>query len=188
VYDIMTTYGIGHTDTMNSVWYVVDAIKRHPRFEISYPADHAKQRSIAQGIGNVSAVNFGCCAGAIDGILIWIHKLSPKECDNSGFSAGKFLCGRKKNFGLNCQAVCDARGRILDISMIFPGSISDVLAFEGMSLFHRLEDRILAPGLCLFGDNTSSNTLYMATPYAAVNGRTQDLYNFYHGFPGTNTY
>ena len=29
-YDIMTTYGIGHTDTMNSVWYVVDAINKHP--------------------------------------------------------------------------------------------------------------------------------------------------------------
>jgi hypothetical protein len=30
-YDIMTTYGIGHTDTMNSVWYVMDAINKHPR-------------------------------------------------------------------------------------------------------------------------------------------------------------
>ena len=68
----MTTYGIGHTDAMNRVWYVVDALNRHPRFEISYPADHAKQRSITQGFANVSAANFGCCAGAIDGILIWL--------------------------------------------------------------------------------------------------------------------
>jgi DDE superfamily endonuclease len=153
VYDIMTTYGIGHTDAMNSFWYVVDAINRHPRFEISYPADHAKQQSIAQGFANVSAAGFQCCAGAIDGILIWIHKPSPKECDNSGCSAGKFHCTRKKKYGLNCQAVCDVRGRILDISILYPGSTSDVLAFEGMSLFHRLEDGILAPGLCLFGDN-----------------------------------
>ena len=164
-----------------SGWYVVDAIKNHPRFEKSYSADHAKQRLIAQGFANVSAANFGCCAGAIDGILlIWIDKPSPKECDNSGYSAGKFHCGRKKKFGLNCQSVGDAWGRILDISILFPGSTSDVLAFEGMSLFHRLEDGILAPGLCLFGDNAYLITPYMATPYAAVNGRTQDLYNFYH--------
>ncbi len=110
----------------------------------------------------------------------WIHKPSPKECDNSGCSAGKFHCGRKQKFGLNCQAVCDAQGRILDISILFPGSMSDVLVFEGMSLFHRLEDGILAPGLCLFRDNAYLNTPYLATPYVAVSGGTQDLYNFYH--------
>ena len=33
-YDIMTTYGISHTDTIYSVWYVVDAINRHPNFAI----------------------------------------------------------------------------------------------------------------------------------------------------------
>jgi hypothetical protein len=32
-YDNMTTYGIGHSDTINSCCYVVDAINRHPRFE-----------------------------------------------------------------------------------------------------------------------------------------------------------
>ena len=29
-YDIMRTYGISHTDTINSYWYAVDAINRHP--------------------------------------------------------------------------------------------------------------------------------------------------------------
>jgi hypothetical protein len=43
----MTIYGIGYTDTFNSVWYVVDAVNRHPRFNIVYPDDHDKQRSIA---------------------------------------------------------------------------------------------------------------------------------------------
>lgn len=180
VYDIMSTYGIGHTDTLNSCWYVVDAVNRHPRFKISYPEDHTKQLSIAQGFKRVSAAGFECCAGAVDGILIWIHKPSPKECDYTGCSAGKFLCSRKKKFGLNCQAVCDARGRILDISIVYPGSTSDCLAFEGMSLFQKLEDGILAPGLCLFGDNAYLNTPYMATPYPAAGRGTKDAYNFYH--------
>lgn len=179
-YDIMTTFGVSHTDTINSYWYVVDAVNQHPGFTISYPDDHDKQRSIAAGFAEVSSAGFGCCSGAVDGIMIWTHKPSMKDCFNVGCSPGKFLCGRKKKYGLNCQAVCDVRGRFLDISILYPGSTSDCLAFEGMSLFHRLEQGILAPELCLFGDNAYLNTAYMATPYAGVSGGTKDAYNFYH--------
>jgi hypothetical protein len=179
LYDIMTTYGIGHTDAINSCWYVVDAINRHPHFNIAYPVDHNVQHAIAEGFRQVSSANFKCCAGAIDGILIWIHKPSESDCIKSGCDSGKFYCGRKKKFGLNCQAVSDVRGRILHISIVYPGSTSDCLAFEGMSLFQKLEHGILAPGLCLFGDNAYLNTPYMATPYPAVSGGTKDAYNFY---------
>ncbi len=179
-YDLMTTYGIGHSDTIRSYWYVIDAINSHPNFKIEYPDDHEDQRQIARGFQKVSGADFKCCAGAIDGILIWIHKPSKKDCADVGCNDGKFMCTRKSKFGLNCQAVCDVRGSILDISIMYPGSTSDCLAFEGMSLFHRLENGLLAPGLCIFGDNAYMNTPYMATPYAAVSGGTKDAYNFYH--------
>jgi hypothetical protein len=97
-----------------------------------------------------------------------------------GCDTGKFMCGRKKKYGLICQAVCDIRGLILDISIMYPGSTSDCLAFKGMSLFRDLEEELLAPGLCLFGDNAYLNTSYMATPYTGVSGGIKDLYNFYH--------
>jgi hypothetical protein len=180
VYNIMTTYGISHTDAINSCWYVVDAVNSHPNFKIAYPEEHDKQQSIAEGFRQVSGANFSCCAGAIDGILIWVHRPRERDCVQSGCSAGKFFCGRKKKFGLNCQAVSNVRGRILDISMIYPGSTSDCLAFEGMTLFQKFESGILAPGLCLFGDNAYLNTFYMATPYAAVSGGSKDAYIFYH--------
>jgi hypothetical protein len=177
----MSTYGIGHTDAINSCWYVVDAINRHPNFNIAYPVDHGIQHCIAEGFRQVSSANFESCAGAIDGILIWMHKPSVNECIISGCGSGKFLCERKKKFGLNCQAVSDVRDRILRISIVYPGSTSYCLAFEGMSLFQKLEqDGILAPGLCLFGDNAYLNTPYMATPFAAVLGGTLDSYDFYH--------
>jgi hypothetical protein len=54
-YDIMTTYGLGHTDTINSYWHVVDAINKHPGFDIMYPDNHDKQRSIAKGFYKVSS-------------------------------------------------------------------------------------------------------------------------------------
>jgi hypothetical protein len=47
LYDSIATYGIGHTDTINSCsWYIVDAINKHPRFAIQYPDVHSVQRSI----------------------------------------------------------------------------------------------------------------------------------------------
>ena len=33
-YDLMTTYGTGHTDTIKSFWYVIDAINRNPQSEV----------------------------------------------------------------------------------------------------------------------------------------------------------
>jgi hypothetical protein len=113
IYDIMTTFGVSHTDAIDSCWYVVDAVNTHPSLKIVYPDDHEVQHAIARGFSQVSAANFGCCAGAIDGILIWIHKPSLKDCIEAGCDAGKFFCGRKHKFGLNCQAVGDACGKIL---------------------------------------------------------------------------
>jgi hypothetical protein len=59
----------------------------------------------------------------------------------------KYLCGRKHKFGLNCQAVCDARGRFLDMSITYGGSSSDCLAFEDSNLHKRLEDGLVNMGM-----------------------------------------
>jgi hypothetical protein len=68
----MTTYGISHTDTIDSFWFVVDAINKHPAFAIVYPTNHDNQRSIAAGFSVLSSAGFPCCAGAVDGIVGYI--------------------------------------------------------------------------------------------------------------------
>ena len=73
------------------------------------------------------------------------------------------------------------KGRFLDMSILYPGSTADCLAFEGMAVYHKLEGGLLAPGLCLFGDNAYLNAPYMATPYAGGTvDKSKDAYNFYH--------
>jgi hypothetical protein len=179
--DIIGLLGVGHTDILDSVWFVVDAVNMHPNFKLQYTACAEKQAAIAAEFLSKSAAGFDCCAGAIDGILIWIHRPTERECKKLGVSSGKFFCARKNKFGLNCQAVSDARGRILDMSIVFPGTTSDVLSFEGSTLFQRLEAGLLSPNLCLFGDNAYLNSTYMATPYAGVSlDVPRDAYNFYH--------
>jgi hypothetical protein len=93
-YNIMTTFQIGFIETINiSIWYVVDAINSNKDFNLSYPTNHDEQHAIAEGFRKVSGAGFNCCAGAIDGILIWTHKPHEKDCLIVGCNSGKFLCG-----------------------------------------------------------------------------------------------
>lgn len=169
-YDVITTFGISHSEVFPSVWYVVDAINKTKQFDILYPESHEEQKKIAEGFKEASSVNFDCCAGAIDGILIWILKPTLADAKAVGVDQQKFMCGRKHKFGLNCQAVCDVRGRFLDISITCGGASSDVVAFEGSDLKRRLDLGLLALNLILFGDNAYINSKYMVTPYPNTSG------------------
>ena len=90
---------------------------------------------------------------------------------------------------MNCQAVSDCRGRILDISIKYGGTSSDCLAFEASDLHTRLENGLMhrdgdKQRFVLFGDNAYLNTAYMATPFTNAAGDpnrvAEDSYNFYH--------
>ena len=179
-YDIMTNYGISHSETLDSVWYVVDAVNRTREFDISYPESAGEQQKIASEFKRISSVNFSNCGGALDGILIWMLKSSLADAKRAGVDQQKFFCGRKNKYGLNCQAVCDARGKFLDISIVYGGSSSDLLAFEKSALKQRLDRGLLAETkLVLFSDNAYINSSYMVTPYPNTSGGARDNYNFF---------
>jgi hypothetical protein len=79
VYDIMLIFGIGRADVSKSTWICVEAIRQCKQFDIAYPTCHIAQKAIAQGFYEKSAANFKCCAGALDGLLIWTNR--PTESD-----------------------------------------------------------------------------------------------------------
>jgi hypothetical protein len=179
--DICLVHGISHTEVFRSVWKVVNAVNRCPQLAFSFPRQHSKQKAIAKGFKSVSKAGFGCCVGAVDGMLVWLEKPFERDCDIAQVGPKKFLCGRKKKFGFNLQGVCDHLGRFLDVCIGHPASTSDFLAFSISPLFSKLEEEgFLYPGLCLFGDNAYCNTNYMATPYKGIRSGTKDDYNFYH--------
>ena len=100
-----------------------------------------------------------------------------KETKKAGVGHKKFLCGWKHKYGLNCQAVPDCRGRIIDISIKYGGASSDCMAFEASDLHKWLKNGLLhqdAPSnnerFVLFGDNAYLNSSYMATPFTNVGG------------------
>ena len=91
-YDIMCKYGVSHTEVFRSVWFVVDAVNKVEDFHISYPSTREEQMRIADGFKKKSGAGFTECAGAIDGILIWIHRPTIKESELSGVGSTKYLC------------------------------------------------------------------------------------------------
>jgi hypothetical protein len=180
-YDISLVHGISHTEVFRCVWTVVDAVNKCPTFAFGYPSSWVEQQSIADGFKEISRGIFDCCAGAIDGILVWIERPSNKHCELSECGTKKFFCGRKKKFGLNMQATCDHNKKFLDIYLKHPASTSDYLSFCSSPLFCKLESNdFMKPGLCIFGDNAYVNTSYMATPYKSVKDGSKDAYNFFH--------
>ncbi|KAL3783553.1 hypothetical protein HJC23_008184 [Cyclotella cryptica] len=144
-----------------------------PQFNIFYPESLEAQRRIAARYEKSSTPKINNCAGAIDGILIWTTKPSLAEAKSSGIDQKKYLCGRKHKFEFNCQAVSDAQGRFLDVSIIYGGSTSDCLAFEGSDLYKRCTQGLMKQDFgklpfVLFGDNAYLNSSFMATPYPNV--------------------
>jgi hypothetical protein len=180
VYDIALIHGISVTEVHQSVWQVVNAVNKCSDLKFEFPEDWAAQRLVAAGFEKKSRAGFSICAGAIDGLLIWIEKPTEYDCELAKCGAKKFFCGRKKKFGLNMQGTCDSHGRFLDVMIEHPGATSDYLAFSTSVLKHKLErNGFLAPELTLFGDNAYVNTSYMATPYKGASAGTKDNYNFY---------
>ena len=67
------------------------AVNNLPEFKIEYPSCVDEQQRIAADFKRVSGVGFDNCAGAIDGVLIWIQKPSLREAKRVGVDQMNFL-------------------------------------------------------------------------------------------------
>jgi hypothetical protein len=83
----MANYGISKKSVSESVRAVVEAENNLDEFIIEYPDSEEVQLEIARKFQSVSEINFRNCAGAIDGILIWI--LKPLKEDAFLWKQGK---------------------------------------------------------------------------------------------------
>jgi len=117
MWDIMISHGVSHSEAYSSIWAVVDVVNQEASFQISYPSSHAEQERIAAEFARKSECGFDNCAGCIDGMLVWMEKPTKSSCTEAGVDSAKFFCGQKHKYGLNMQAVCDARRRFIDVSI-----------------------------------------------------------------------
>ena len=179
-HDIALVHGVSHSAVFVSVWKVVDAVNQCPELGFEFPSDHDAQFKLAEGFARRSKAGFKNCAGAIDGMLLWIEKPTAADCEEAECGPAKFFCGRKSKFGLNFQAICDAEGRFLDVFIGNPTSTSDFLSFTTSPIYFKLDvPNFLAKGLSIFGDSAYVNCRYMVTPFKAVKSGPKDAFNYY---------
>eukprot|EP00970_Alexandrium_tamarense_P014129 scaffold3895_cov97-Alexandrium_tamarense.AAC.3 len=132
--DVATNHCVNDDQPMVSFWMVIDAIHKSSQMDIQFPTLHEEQEKVAKEFRSKSNIGISCCAGAIDSILIWIHKPSDADCATLGFGQTKFFCGRKKKFGLNVQAVCGAWRCFLWVVIRYPGRrVTSLLLIEALS-------------------------------------------------------
>jgi DDE superfamily endonuclease len=185
--DICAAYRVHSSVVYQSIWMVVEAINKTKELQIQFPTKHEDQQVLANEFTHRSSIGLNNCAGCVDGILIWINKPTIPELQKLKIG-GKNLLWAQKKFGLNMQAVCDARRRFLDIEIMHPGATSDYLAFATSTLHKKLvADNVhvagqpfLFPGLVLYGDNAYINTKWMVVPFKLVSSGPKDTYNFFH--------
>jgi hypothetical protein len=132
--DVATNHCVNDDQPMVSFWMVIDAIHKSSQMDIQFPTSHEEQEKVAKEFRSKSNIGISCCAGAIDSILIWIHKPSDADCATLGFGQTKFFCGRKKKFGLNVQAVCGAWRCFLWVVIRYPGRrVTSLLLIKALS-------------------------------------------------------
>ena len=179
--DIGIAHGVSHCQVFRSAWRIVDAVLATEALDISFPVDHREQRRIAAEFKACSKAGFDCCAGPIDGMLVWVECPSLECCEIAQCGRKKFFCARKNKFGVGFQGVCNAHSRFLDVSIGHPATTSNYLGFTTSSIYYKVQQKgFLANGLCLFGDSAYVNTEYMATPFKNVSSGPKDDCNFYH--------
>jgi hypothetical protein len=81
---------------LESVWNVVEALNGLPDFYRKYPADQNIQKQIAAEFHLATSAGFKNCTGAVDSVLIWIHRLSKADAaDKAKIGVKKLFCGPK---------------------------------------------------------------------------------------------
>ena len=167
-YIISVMFGMLQLSVLDSIVAMVDTVTGSEEIDTTFRSGHAKQRKRLCGFQRKSPLaGFSICAGYINGSVIWTHKPTKADCEDSGVDETTFFCGRKDKFGLNIQAVCTHKKRFMSISILYGASDLDHLAFEISELtqYELSVEEFLAQGLCIVGDNACSNTFCMVTPY-----------------------
>ena len=167
------------SDVYHSIWGIIDVIHICTKLEIKFPKCHENRSKWPEnsnlnqpwGLIIVWGILMAYSFGQV--ILVLFAYLEP-NLDARFFSL-------VEKIGLNMQAICDSKHRVLDIDIAHPDSTPDYLAFGPSPICTLLKTKgFLSPGLTIYGDNAYMNTLYMASPFKSISSGVKDAYNFYH--------
>ena len=180
--DVVRIHGVSKPAVFRCIRQVLRAVNKHPLVgKPKFPTDEVEAEQYAQEWARLSGPPGGRrgalsrCIGAIDGIIIKTR--SPSK--NETVRVTDFYSGHKKTVGLNVQVVCDAKKRILFLSVLCPGKTNDLVAYESSKIASLIEG--LPEGYYAVGDNAYVNSNHLLVPFPGKlsNADPRDAFNFY---------
>jgi hypothetical protein len=156
----------------------ISALLSEDDLKIKLPEDAEEWERVRQGFENISSFGlFKNTVGAMDGFFTPMIQPRVADCNNNPMA---YMSGHYGQFGLNCQAVCDARERFLFFGVVAPGKTNDNIAFEYCTA---LKEKIneLPYGLFMVGDAAYTPCERLLIPLVGAQrlDPVNDAYNFY---------
>lgn len=175
--DLIRRSGISKQGIYSCVHRVVKAVNStsevgHVEFPTTLDECHAFAAEWAELSGPSGDRGlFNTAIGMLDGILVRIKAPSIPRAED-------YRSGHKKAYGVNVQACCDARLRIMFLSCKTPGKTNDLKAYRKSDLSRLIES--LPEGFWVGGDNAYVNSEHMLVPFpGADNVPRNDTFNYY---------
>jgi hypothetical protein len=167
--DLKTSFGISRSSVFRLRDMFVDAI-RFP----DTPEEIEKVRGQFEA-KSTNRVMRGC-VGAMDGMFAKIKQ--PFRADSNG-NPRSFHSGHYNDYGLNVQAICDARLRFLNFAVAAPGRTGDLVAYELITIRETIEK--LPTGFYIVADAAYMLTEHVLVPFTGGDrsASDKDTFNYY---------
>lgn len=175
--DIKNVYGISTPTVYRLRDIFLDAILACDALEIRFPHTPEELENIRkQFTAKSSNKVMQGCVGAMDGLFKTI-KL-PSIADSKG-NQRAFFSGHYNDYGLNVQAICDARLRFLFFAIAAPGKTGDQVAYELLPIRDIIES--LPDGLYIVADAAYMLTDHVLVPFTGGDRQfpEKDTFNYF---------
>jgi hypothetical protein len=175
--DLKNVYGISRSTVFRLRDMFLDAVLECSALEIRFPDTPEEIEKVRWQFEAKSTdkVMRGC-VGAMDGMLALTKQ--PSLADSNG-NPRAYHSGHYNDYGVNVQAICDARLRFLFFAVAAPGRTGDLVAYELLSIREIIEK--LPPGFYIVGDAAYMLTEHVLVPFTGGDRQSpeNDTYNFY---------
>lgn len=175
--DIKNVYGISKNSVYRLRDTFLDAVLACDALEIRFPDTPEELENIRKQFEakSTNKVMRGC-VGAMDGLFATTKQ--PSIADSNG-NPRAYHSGHYNDYGLNVQAICDARLRFLFFAVAAPGRTGDLVADEMLTIREIIEK--LPPGLYIVADAAYMLTEHVLVPFTGGDRQSadKDTFNYF---------
>ena len=175
--DLKHIFGLSRTEVYNCVNKFREAVLASKELAIRMPETPDQWNDIKDGFLQKSSHGLiNGCVGALDVFFQKCNAPSKKEISN----VISFYSGHYESYGLNCQALCDAKLCFMYFGVVAPGSTNDNIAFPQTHDLYRTINN-LPRGLFIVGDAAYSSTEQVLVPFTGSqrDDKDQDAFSYY---------